>query len=169
MTTPAPSTGSAPSAALTRDDIAIATRAADSFIKLYYTAYDSSTRLTDLPNFYRSTSSITWNGNPLQGSDGVKQLIEKMPPTKHEMLSFDCHPIPGSTPPSLLVNVSGSVIHGRQHPPPANQGRGNTRSVDGLSRIFSQIFMLVPDPNVPPNPGEGTKYYVSVDALRFVG
>ncbi|KAL0581085.1 hypothetical protein V5O48_000979 [Marasmius crinis-equi] len=169
MTTPAPASTPAPSAALTRDDISIATRAADSFIKLYYTAYDSSTRLTDLPNFYRPTSSITWNGNPLQGPEGVKQLVEKMPPTKHEMLSFDCHPIPGSTPPSLLVNVSGSVVHGKQHPPPANQARNSSRSVDGLSRVFSQVFMLVPDPNVAPNPGEGTKYYVSVDSLRFVG
>ncbi|KAG7099689.1 hypothetical protein E1B28_001511 [Marasmius oreades] len=169
MTTSAPTVGSPPSAGLTRDDITIATRAADSFIKLYYTAYDSSTRLSDLPNFYRPTSSITWNGNPLQGSDGVKRLIEKMPPTKHEMLSFDCHPIPGSTPPSLFVNVSGNVTHGRQHPPPTSQARSNTRSVDGHPRVFSQIFMLVPDPNVPPNPGEGTKYYVSVDALRFVG
>ena len=83
--------------------------------------------------------------------------------------SDEAHEIePGSTPPSLLLNVSGSVVHGKQHQPAANQ-RNPTRSVDGLSRVFSQVFMLVPDPNVPPNPEEGTKYYVSVDALRFVG
>lgn len=77
--------------------IAIATRAAETFIKLYYTAYDSTTRVADLPNFYRPSSSITWNGNALQGQEGVKQLVEKMPPTHHEMMSFDCHPIPGTT------------------------------------------------------------------------
>lgn len=75
--------------------IEIATRAADNFTRIYYTTYDSDTRLSDLPQFYRPTSSLTWNGKPFQGSDGLRQLIEKMPPTKHEMQSFDCHPIPG--------------------------------------------------------------------------
>ena len=55
----------------------------------------SDTRLDDLPAFYRPASALTWNGTPYQGAEGVRQLLEKMPPTKHEVQSFDCHPIPG--------------------------------------------------------------------------
>ncbi len=71
------------------------TRAADTFTRLYYTAYDSYNRLRDLPNFYRPSSSITWNGTSKTGVDGLKELITNMPPTKHDMQSFDCHPVPG--------------------------------------------------------------------------
>ncbi|KAF5366928.1 hypothetical protein D9757_010846 [Collybiopsis confluens] len=150
---------------LTHDDISIATRAADKFTQLYYTTYDSASRLADLPNFYRPSSSLTWNGNPLQGADGVRQLIENMPPTKHEMQSFDCHPIPGSSPPSLLVTVSGTVIHGK--PLPSGQ---RSKTIDGQARVFSQTFMLVPDSAAAPSlPGEPAKYYIGADALRFVG
>ncbi|KAF6766741.1 hypothetical protein DFP72DRAFT_985700 [Ephemerocybe angulata] len=133
---------------LTPSDIEIATRAADHFTRLYYTTYDSDTRVVDLPQFYRPTSTLTWNGEPVTGVDGVKNLVENMPPTKHEMHSFDCHPIPGSQPPSLLVVVSGNV-----HP-----------------RVFSQSFMLLPDSTAPTTkPGEVAKYYIGADTLRFVG
>jgi hypothetical protein len=76
--------------------IEIATRAADHFTRLYYSAYDSSTRIDDLPNFYRPNSAVSWNGNPYEGSQGVRDLISKMPKTLHEVQSFDCHPIPGA-------------------------------------------------------------------------
>ncbi len=75
--------------------IEIATRAADHFTRLYYSAYDSSTRVDDLPNFYRPNSAVSWNGNPYEGSQGVRDLMAKMPKTQHEVQSFDCHPIPG--------------------------------------------------------------------------
>lgn len=75
--------------------IEIATRAADQFTRLYYSAYDSPNRIADLPNFYRPTSAMTWNGNPFAGAEGVKDLISRMPSTKHEVQCFDCQPIPG--------------------------------------------------------------------------
>lgn len=77
--------------------IEIAVRAADHFTRLYYKTYDSPTRVDDLPNFYRATSALTWNGTPYQGADGVRELISKMPTTMHEVQSFDCHPIPGAS------------------------------------------------------------------------
>lgn len=84
--------------------IEIATRAADHFTRLYYTTYDSATRIDDLPNFYRPTSALTWNGKPFEGVDGVRELVAGIPVTKHEVQSFDCHPIPGSptAPPSIV-------------------------------------------------------------------
>ncbi|KAG1825656.1 uncharacterized protein BJ212DRAFT_1315393 [Suillus subaureus] len=152
----------------TRNDIEIATRAADAFTRLYYTTYDSPTRVDDLPKFYRSSSTLTWNGNPCQGTEGVKKLIQDMPSTKHEVQSYDCHPIPGSQPPSLLVTVSGNVTHGRG--PAGNPVSTPIKSVDGQPRVFFQSFMLVPDPTAPVvKAGEVAKYYVDADAMRFVG
>ena len=74
--------------------IEIANRAADGFVRVYYSAYDSDTRATDVPKFYRQDSTLTWNGTALQGAEGMHQLLQGMPPTQHEMQSFDCHPIP---------------------------------------------------------------------------
>ena len=78
------------------NSIEIATRAADHFTRLYYSTYDSSTRVDDLPNFYRPNSAVSWNGNPYEGSQGLRDLVAKMPKTQHEVQSFDCHPIPGA-------------------------------------------------------------------------
>lgn len=113
-----------------------------------------------------------------------------MPATKHEVQSFDCHPIPGercppiipiffffkkkvqlflgNQPPSLLISVSGNVTHGSG--PSGNPPDIPARSIEGHPRVFSQTFILVPDPTAPPTkPGEVAKYYVGADALRFVG
>ncbi|KAF5323603.1 hypothetical protein D9611_005575 [Ephemerocybe angulata] len=153
---------------LTPSDIEIATRAADHFTRLYYTTYDSDTRVVDLPQFYRPTSTLTWNGEPVTGVDGVKNLVENMPPTKHEMHSFDCHPIPGSQPPSLLVVVSGNVTHGLG--PAGNPPNTPNKTIEGHPRVFSQSFMLLPDSTAPTTkPGEVAKYYIGADTLRFVG
>lgn len=83
---------------LSIDSVEIAIRAADHFTRIYYAAYDANTRLADLPKFYRPNSSLTWNGKPFQGVDGLMELITKMPATKHEIQSFDCHPMPGKCP-----------------------------------------------------------------------
>jgi len=148
---------------LTEKDIELASRAAEHFTRLYYSAYDSATRVEDVSAFYRPTSALTWNGNPKQGSDGVRELMMSMPPTKHEVHSFDCHPIFGNQPPSLLVTVSGIVTHGIASTVP-------NKNVDKQPRVFSQTFMLVPDANAPQTQaGEVAKYYIHADAMRFVG
>ncbi|GJE89516.1 nuclear transport factor 2 family protein [Phanerochaete sordida] len=153
---------------LTQNDIEIAVRAADHFTRLYYKTYDSSTRVDDLPNFYRPNSALTWNGTPYQGAEGVRELISKMPPTSHEVQSFDCHPIPGSQPPSLFITVSGNVTHGKG--PAGNPASTPNKSIDGHPRVFAQTFMLVPDSTAAKAaPGEVAKYYINADAMRFVG
>ncbi len=76
--------------------------------------------------------------------------------------------VSGNQPPSLLITVSGNVTHGRG--PAGNPPDIPVRSVEGHPRVFSQTFILVPDPTAPPTkPGEVAKYYVGADALRFVG
>jgi NTF2-related export protein 1/2 len=151
---------------------------------LYYTAHDSTTRIDDLPNFYRPNSAVSWNGNPYAGADGVRQLMMGMPKTKHDVLSFDCHPIPGALypphriatpvhcasgtqPPSLLVTVSGNVTHGDG--PTGNPASAPVKTIEGHPRVFSQTFMLAPDSSVTLKPGEVAKYYIIADAMRFVG
>ncbi|EJD03827.1 NTF2-like protein [Fomitiporia mediterranea MF3/22] len=158
-------------AGLANSDIDIATRGADQFVYVYYAAYDSKDRIQSVPKFYRQTSSVVWNGNPVQGDTGVRELMEKIPPSKHEIQSFDCHPIPNTSPPSLLVTVSGTVVHGRAavaltHPTAS-------KSVDDQPRIFAQTFMLVPDSDNAAPGGDASssqvKYYVLSDDMRFVG
>jgi len=165
--------------------IEIATRAADYFTRLYYAAYDSDTRVVDLPKFYRESSSLLWNGKPIQGLDDLQRFIQNMPPTKHELQSFDCQPVPGlsfnsrkeispnpsprpgTSPPSLVIVVSGNVTHGRG--PSGNPPNTPAKTVEGHLRVFSQTFMLVPDTSATIKPGEIAKYYISADSLRFVG
>ena len=77
----------------------------------------------------------------------------------------------GSQPPNLLVTVSGTVTHGNTANPtvPSNNNT-KSKNVDGQPRVFSQTFVLVPDSSaVPAKTGEVAKYYISADALRFVG
>ena len=74
----------------------------------------------------------------------------------------------GAQPPSLLITVSGTVTHGLG--PSGNPPNIPARSIEGHPRVFSQTFILVPDPTAPlTKPGEVAKYYVGADALRFVG
>lgn len=74
----------------------------------------------------------------------------------------------GAQPPSLLITVSGNVTHGLG--PSGNPPDTPARSIEGHPRVFSQTFILVPDPTAPlTKPGEVAKYYVGADALRFVG
>ena len=108
-----------------------------------------------------------------------------MPKTKHDVLSYDCHPIPGtpllwkyilphlltvyagSMPPSLLVTVSGNVIHGEG--PEGNPRGAPTKTIEGHPRVFTQTFVLAPDSSVALKPGEVAKYYILADTMRFVG
>ena len=148
-----------------------------------------------LSKLYRPTSALTWNGNPYQGTEGIRELLKGLPTTKHEVQSFDCHPIPGQSsfscfvlsnsipkkaeiicftqligtqPPSLLVTVSGTVIHGKGTA--GNPASTPAKSVEGQPRVFAQTFMLVPDPTAPQTKaGEVATYYINADAMRFVG
>ena len=74
----------------------------------------------------------------------------------------------GAQPPSLLITVSGNVTHGLG--PSGNPPDTPSRSIEGHPRVFSQTFILVPDPTAPLiKPGEVAKYFVGADAFRFVG
>ncbi|KAG8825419.1 hypothetical protein FRC19_011475, partial [Serendipita sp. 401] len=96
--------------------------------------------------------------------------------SKHEIQSWDCHPIPGHTPAPILITVSGMVTHGDI---PIKVP--STKKPGVLPRIFSQTFVLAPEPGLPIVPEAGTAdptaaaaqgsdvYYIRSDTLRFVG
>lgn len=73
----------------------------------------------------------------------------------------------GSQPPSLLVTVSGTVIHGGG--PSANPSNVPNKTIEGHPRVFAQTFMLVPDATAVTKAGEVAKYYINADSMRFVG
>lgn len=53
--------------------------------------------------------------------------------------------------------------------PSGNPPTAPPKTVDGQPRVFSQTFILVPDPTSSHKAGEMAKYYVNADAMRFVG
>lgn len=142
-----------------------------------------------VPRFYRPDSNITWNGTPVSGTEELRQLLEAMPRSSHDVQSYDCHPIPGaslpllrispdsipplgssmaglqSRPPSLLVTVSGTVRHG---PPPVPTPAAAVKrpTFENEPRVFNQTFILIPD---EAHTGGDPKYFVKADSLRFVG
>jgi len=80
--------------------------AAETFVTAYYAASDSPQRTQVrshglwreahhqlLPSLYLPTSSISWNGNPISGAAQYGQLLDAQPGSKHEIQSFDCHPL----------------------------------------------------------------------------
>ena len=71
--------------------------------------HDADGRAEDVPKFYRSHSAISWNGNPIQGPEGLADLLKKMPATSHNVQSFDCHPVP-SEPPHLLDAAQAKLV-----------------------------------------------------------
>lgn len=87
--------------------IDIANRGADAFLRMYYKAYDSPARGTDLPKFYRAASHVVWNGTQLVGADAVAEFLRGLPKTHHDVQSYDCHPIPGK--PYYSVSSQSSI------------------------------------------------------------
>ena len=48
-----------------------------------------------LPTLYLPDTTIVWNGNPIAGSREFAAMLQSMPVSKHDLQSFDCHPIGG--------------------------------------------------------------------------
>ncbi|KAG8898750.1 hypothetical protein FRB99_007181 [Tulasnella sp. 403] len=156
---------------VSRSDVEIANIGADNFLRLFYNAHDSSSqsRRDNVPKFYRATSTVNWNGTTIIGADALAGFLARMPLTKHEVQSYDCHAIPGSAsegrPASLLITVSGLVTHGPSAK--ADTITTSTKVLDAAPRVFSQSFVLVPDET--STSGKEPKYYVASDSLRFAG
>jgi len=153
----------------------LAVRAADDFINIFYTNMDVSTRPETLTNLYRPSSTFVWNGNKIQGVEAIKDFLSKLPPSRHDIQSYDSHAIPGTDggnrKHSLFVTVSGTVVHGKDaiDNPPSKA----YEVADALPRMFSQTFVLSPDLEgsgaTPEQWPLVDKYFILSDHMRFVG
>jgi hypothetical protein len=118
-------------------------RAGEIFVKdYYYRVYDTSRH--EVHRFYRDDSTVIWNGNAKKGVQSLNDFFKQLPPTRHTILSIDCHPMPGTDPSraNVLVSVAGTVEYAQQDP-----------------RQFSHSFVLVQE-------AKGT-YYILNDCFRL--
>ncbi|BGP14607.1 hypothetical protein JCM10213_002225 [Rhodosporidiobolus nylandii] len=142
------------------------TAIAEAFTSRYYAAQDRepAERPAAVQALYAPTARVTWNGNPISYGD-LPAFVQQMPKSAHEVQAYDCHPISGSatdsTPPSLVVTVSGQVSHGSNPTPSA--GSISSKNFDNLPRVFSQSFILV---FADPSAGE-QGYLIASDSFRF--
>ncbi|SJX65551.1 related to ntf2-related export protein 1 [Sporisorium reilianum f. sp. reilianum] len=148
-----------------------AVKAAETFVSAYYAASDSPQRTNLVPTLYLPTSSIVWNGTPVSGQQELTAMLNSMPGSKHEVQAFDCHALGGAVdgasfiPPSIMLNVSGTVSHhtpessSALHPSTSTAPKSATSSTHGANRnrgnfdpdapltshprAFSQNFVLV--------------------------
>ncbi|KAJ3046373.1 NTF2- export protein 2 [Rhizophlyctis rosea] len=131
--------------------IDVTSRAAENFVATYYKMFDRQRHV--LPQMYKDTSAIVWNGNALSGVEQYQQFCLKLPVTDHDVQSVDGQPVvpPGTTDPTrsqILVTVTGNVRY------------GDERDV----KPFQQTFVLCPD----PDPSRKGTYFVGSDIFRFI-
>ncbi|SHO78735.1 Uncharacterized protein MSYG_3082 [Malassezia sympodialis ATCC 42132] len=140
--------------------------AAETFVTAYYAASDSPQRSQLLPSLYLPNSSVSWNGNPISGAAQYAQWLEAQPGSRHEIQSFDCHPLgpynahEQNEAPSLLLVVSGTVAHYTPEsivtkdpsnaPKSATSTGGGSKKkfdadapIESYPRVFSQTFVLI--------------------------
>ena len=140
--------------------------AATNFVESFYPALQSNR--STISSYYIPPSAmqggvtlptILMNGNPVESGAAVQEIFEKqMPPARYEIQSFDCQVLNRCyLPPesghsdnksgrqsTLLVLVSGVVRFGepREDPP---------------QRVFSETFVLVPNPDQSGPRGRGSR------------
>ncbi|CCU99410.1 unnamed protein product [Malassezia sympodialis ATCC 42132] len=127
--------------------------AAETFVTAYYAASDSPQRSQLLPSLYLPNSSVSWNGNPISGAAQYAQWLEAQPGSRHEIQSFDCHPLGP-------YNAHGTVAHYTPEsivtkdpsnaPKSATSTGGGSKKkfdadapIESYPRVFSQTFVLI--------------------------
>ncbi|KAJ1976985.1 hypothetical protein H4R35_002477 [Dimargaris xerosporica] len=122
------------------------------FVDLYYRLMDL--HKPSLAQFYSDTSQIVWRNHPLQGgAQFMAAVIGKLPPTNHQIQSFDCQPItawnvppPPGTAYNMALQVTGTVTY------------DNHTTALG----FTHSFFLSPRLDNPQ------KHYISNEMFRLV-
>jgi NTF2-related export protein 1/2 len=117
------------------------------FYRQFFKALDGYRQ--NLGQFLRNDSAIVWNGNPIGGVDAFLQMYSTMPITQHEVLSFNCHPLPNGNAEmiNMMLDTSGKVKFGTDR----------AKNVFG----FSAVFIIRKDPGA-------SQIYVSSFSYRLV-
>ncbi|KAI8909719.1 hypothetical protein EDD86DRAFT_206143 [Gorgonomyces haynaldii] len=87
---------------MTPEEVDVATRAGETFVKLYYRLFDRERH--KLLKLYIPDSVMVWNGNPKQGTQITDFLLE-FPSSEYQIHQFDCQAVGQN----LLLQVTGNV------------------------------------------------------------
>ncbi|XP_065582618.1 NTF2-related export protein-like isoform X1 [Artemia franciscana] len=115
---------------------------AEKFVELYYDSMDKARQ--KLLMMYLDDATLSWNGNGGKGKAYVMNLILAIPPTQHEVASFDAvpmivDPLPGR--PSIMILVAGSVRFDKGKEKAFQQSFVLVIE-EGKGRIYSDVFRL---------------------------
>ncbi|KAK8865622.1 hypothetical protein IAR55_000766 [Kwoniella newhampshirensis] len=153
-----------------------ASHGAIAFTQIYYECYDEpARRASEIPLLYLPSSKIIWNGNPvLSEPAALSEFLASVPLSRHDVQTLDCHPLSAepNSPPSLIVNVTGSVLHGPTVlAPPTAASSDKAASNKGeaprdLPRKFHEMFMLRA---IEQGEGMQPKYAIHSSNFRFIG
>ncbi|WRT65976.1 uncharacterized protein IL334_002927 [Kwoniella shivajii] len=153
-----------------------ASHGAIAFCQIYYEAYDEPTRRdAEIPLMYLPTSKVIWNGNTVPSERAaLSEFLKGIPLSRHDLQTLDCHPVSAesNTPPSLIINVTGSVLHGPTvlaPPSSAPDSKNNSNGKDAtrdMPRKFHEMFMLKA---VEQSEGMQPKYAIHSSNFRFIG
>ncbi|KAI9634430.1 uncharacterized protein MKK02DRAFT_37961 [Dioszegia hungarica] len=151
-----------------------ASHGAIAFCQIYYEAYDEPTRRdTEIPQLFLPQAKVVWNGNPVPADlPNFMGFLKGVPLSRHDLQTLDCHPIPvldpaapPSSAPDIIVNVTGSVLHGPHVLAGFNDAQA-THAPQNHPRKFHEMFMLR-----AAEQGEGMqpKYAIHSSNFRFIG
>ncbi|WVN85535.1 uncharacterized protein L203_100682 [Cryptococcus depauperatus CBS 7841] len=143
-----------------------AAHGAIAFCQIYYEAYDEPTRRAEeIPILYLPESKIVWNGNPLSSERAaLAEFLRSMPLSRHDLQTLDCHPVASETgsAPSLIINVTGSVLHG----PTVLRPSSEEPEEKDMPRKFHEMFMLKV---IGQEEGMQPRYAIHSSNFRFIG
>ncbi|WWD18201.1 hypothetical protein CI109_102651 [Kwoniella shandongensis] len=153
-----------------------ASHGAIAFCQIYYECYDEpARRASEIPLLYLPSSKIIWNGNPvLSEPSALSEFLASMPLSRHDLQTLDCHPLSAepNSPPSLIIDVTGSVLHGPTVlAPPTSASNDKSASSKGEAprdtpRKFHEMFMLRA---IEQGEGMQPKYAIHSSNFRFIG
>lgn len=93
-----------------RGKIDHACRMGEEFTKMYYETMDKRRHM--LSRLYMDSAVLSWNGNGVQGNDGIQKYYIELPATDHKVITQDSQPIIApcvGDQPAFMIQVTGHV------------------------------------------------------------
>jgi len=118
-----------------------ACRTAKAFIDRFYDKVDS--KRPTLAKIYLDAATLSWNGNRIDGPEDIQKFYqEKLPPSSHQIYSYDAQPVMDEFvggQKTVVVHVGGSVKYGTERPRPFQQNFLLTASGD-FWKVATDVF-----------------------------
>ncbi|DAZ98071.1 TPA: hypothetical protein N0F65_001946 [Lagenidium giganteum] len=120
------------------EGIMSAEEVAKAFVQHYYTTFDSNRAA--LGGLYQAQSSLSWEGQMIQGQQAILEKFQQLPPCQHQFTTIDIQPSTSGS--AMIIFVLGKLKIEENQP-----------------LQFSQVFQLVAH-----SPGA---YYIHNDIFRL--